>query len=308
VTAVDARSKWHPVTFRLEAEGPVAPRLTEHFSSLADAYDAVLADVWGVVHNGHAAFPEACEALMRFRGRGGTVMLISNAPRPGVGVIRLLDKLDVPRGAFDDITTSGDVTRCFLAGRRGSTAFHLGPERDHGIFQGLDVARGSVEAADFVVCTGLFDDDVETPDDYRDLLGRLRERRLLMVCANPDLVVERGDRLVYCAGAIAELYAELGGEVHFAGKPHPAIYEQALGRIAAARGQAPLLTRVLAIGDSVRTDLAGATGIGIDSLFVTAGIHAEELGDRDTPDLDALGRMFAAAGLSPTAVTRRLVW
>ena len=286
----------------------MAPQLTEHFSSLADAYDALLTDVWGVVHNGHAAFPEACEALMRFRGQGGTVMLISNAPRPGAGVVRLLDKLGVPRDAFDDITTSGDVTRCFLSARRGSTAFHLGPGRDRGIFEGLDIAIGSVEAADYVVCTGLFDDDVETPEDYRDLLGRLRERGLLMVCANPDLVVERGDRLVYCAGAIAELYAVLGGEVYFAGKPHPTIYEQALGRIAAARGQGPPLARVLAIGDSVRTDLAGAAGFGIDSLFVTAGIHAEELGHRDTPDLDALSRMFAAAGLSPKAVMRRLIW
>jgi HAD superfamily hydrolase (TIGR01459 family) len=282
--------------------------LTDRFSLLAPRYDAVLCDVWGVVHNGVAAHADAVDALSRFRSGGGTAILISNAPRPREWVVRSLDRLHVPRGSYDGIVTSGDVTRAFLAGHPGKTVLLIGPERDHSIFDGLGVAFGTVEAADYAVCTGLYDDDNETPEDYRDLLGRIRARALLMVCANPDLVVERGDRLVYCAGAIADLYAGLGGEVLYAGKPHRAIYQEAFAQVAAARGAAVPPGRVLAIGDSVRTDLAGAAQAGIDCLFVTAGIHAEELGARHAPDLTALAAMFAEAGVAPTAVMRRLVW
>lgn len=286
-----------------------APALTERFSTLAPRYDAVLCDVWGVVHNGVAAFPAAADALARFRVRGGTAILISNAPRPGAWVERQLGRLGVPRSAYDGIVTSGDVTRACLASRRGETVFHIGPERDRPIFDGLGLLFGPVEAADCVVCSGLFDDEVETPDDYRDLLARIRARALFMVCANPDLVVERGERLLYCAGAIADLYGALGGEVLYAGKPHRPIYDAALAEIAAARGGPAPPERVLAIGDSVRTDLAGAAALGIDFLFVTAGIHAEELGDRDHPDLNTLAHMLAAAAAAaPKAVMRRLVW
>ena len=186
--------------------------------------------------------------------------------------------------------------------------FHVGPERDRTIFTGLGLRFGPVDAADYVICTGLFDDERETPEDYRVLVARMRERRLLMLCANPDLVVERGERLIYCAGAIADLYGRLGGEVLYAGKPHRPIYDAALARIAAARGAALANARVLAIGDSVRTDLAGAAALGIDGLFITRGIHAEELGHRDDPDLDLLGRIFADAGVTPKAVMRSLAW
>jgi HAD superfamily hydrolase (TIGR01459 family) len=280
---------------------------TDRFAQLAPAYDLVLCDVWGVVHNGVASFPAACDALARFRAGGGSVVLISNAPRPGTAVIRMLDRLGVPREAYDAIVTSGDVTRDYVAGRPG-VVFRLGPERDLPIYDGLDVQFGTVERADYVVCSGLFDDETETPDDYRDLLAQVRARNLFMVCANPDVVVERGERLVYCAGAIADLYAEMGGEVLYAGKPHAPIYAQALAQAASVRGVAVQLHRVLAIGDSVRTDLTGAAAFGIDGLFVTAGIHAEELGGRDDPDPAALAGMFAAAGVMPKAVMRRLVW
>jgi HAD superfamily hydrolase (TIGR01459 family) len=285
-----------------------APVLVDRFCALAPGYDAVLCDVWGVVHNGVAALAPAGDALTRFRGTGGTVLLVSNAPRPGAAVIRMLDRLGVPRSAYDDIITSGDLTREVIASHPSRAVHHVGPERDRGIFAGLDLTFGSVEDADYVICTGLFDDERETPESYRVLLERMRARGLLLVCANPDLVVERGDRLIYCAGAVADLYAQLGGEVLYAGKPHRPIYDAALARIAAARG-APLATaRVLAIGDSIRTDLAGAAALGIDGVFITRGIHAEELGHRDDPDLDRLGRFFAEAGVTPKAVMRQLAW
>ena len=284
------------------------PPLIDHFAPLARGYDVVLSDVWGVVHNGLASFPEACDALKRFRAGGGTVLLITNAPRPASVVVRLLDRLDVPHDAYDGIVSSGDVTQEVILARRGQRVFSIGPERDLPTFAELGVEFASAERADYVVCTGLFDDDSETPEDYRELLGKLRRRDLLMVCANPDLVVERGERLVYCAGAIADLYASLGGKVLYAGKPHQPIYETALARAAGARGSETALERVLAIGDSVRTDLTGAASFGIDCLFVTAGIHAEELGSRENPDPASLGAIFAQAKLYPKAVMRRLVW
>jgi HAD superfamily hydrolase (TIGR01459 family) len=283
------------------------PRFVDRFSALAPAYDLVLSDVWGVVHNGVVAYPEAGEALARFRAGGGTVVLVSNSPRPGKPVIRQLDRIGVSRSAYDGIVTSGDVTRVVLGERAGANVFHIGPERDLSIFEGLDIRFTALEAADCVVCSGLFDDEVETAEDYRPLLALVRARNLMMVCANPDVVVERGDRLVYCAGAIADLYGAMGGEVVYAGKPYRPIYDLALGESSAIRRAPVALGRVLAIGDSVRTDFKGASALGIDCLFVTAGIHAEELG-REEPDMAALGAMFAAAGSLPKAVTRRLAW
>jgi HAD superfamily hydrolase (TIGR01459 family) len=284
------------------------PEFIEHFSSLAANYEAVLCDVWGVVHNGVAAFPEPCEALTRYREAGGTVVLITNAPRPGNVVMRLLDKLGVPREAYDDIVSSGDVTRAAIAARPERQLFHIGPERDLPIFDGLNLRFVGLEAADYVVCTGLFNDETETAENYRAILNDLRTRELFMLCANPDMVVERGEKLVYCAGAIADLYVEMGGEVLYAGKPYRPIYAQVTERIAELRGSAPAPARLLAIGDSVRTDLKGAAAFGIDCLFVTAGIHAEELGGRHDPDPAALRKIFANAGTMPKAVTRRLKW
>jgi HAD superfamily hydrolase (TIGR01459 family) len=284
------------------------PPFTDHFAALAPGYDVVLCDVWGVVHNGVAATAPSCEALSRFRGQGGTVVLITNAPRPGEVVMGLLDRLKVPRQAYDGIVSSGDVTRAIVAKRAGERVFHIGPARDLPIFEGLGVKLAPVEHADVAVCSGLFDDTVETPQDYGGLIATMRERGLAMVCANPDVVVERGEQLVYCAGAIADLYAAAGGEVIYAGKPYRPIYEQALALAQRRRGRPVDQRRVLAIGDSVRTDLKGAAAFGIDCLFVTAGIHAEELGGRENPDAAVLADIFAAAGLFPNAVMRRLVW
>jgi HAD superfamily hydrolase (TIGR01459 family) len=281
----------------------------ERFEPLARDYDVLLCDVWGVVHNGLAAFPAACEALMRFRAGGGTAILITNAPRSGEAVARILDRLKVPRQSYDAITSSGDVTRGIVKSRLPESVFHLGPERDLSIFAGLDVRLAPPETADYVVCSGLFDDTIETPESYRDLLTALLARSVFMVCANPDIVVERGDTLVYCAGALADAYAARGGKVLYCGKPHAPIYDLAIATAAAQRGgKTPRPQRVLAIGDSVRTDLKGAAALGLDCMFITSGIHAEEYGSRATPDLAALNAMFAAADVMPRGVMRELVW
>src|SRR4029079_16641458 len=191
---------------------------------------------------------------------------------------------------------------------RGQTLYHLGPERDRSIFSGLDVHFAPPETADYVVCSGLENDEVETPDDYRARLEAMLARRLFMVCGNPDVVVERGSTLVYCAGAIADLYASMGGDVLYAGKTYPPIYEMALKKAATAARHKIASGRVLAVGDSVRTDLKGAGAMGLDFLFVTSGIHAEELGSREEPDHAALTATFAAAGGMPKAVIRELTW
>ena len=284
------------------------PPLIPNFSSLAPGYDVLLCDVWGVIHNGLTASPHACDALMRMRARGGVVILVTNAPRPNEVVARQLERLHVPRGSYDAIVSSGDVTRGVIEERRGQTLYHLGPERDRSIFKGLDVHFAPPETADYVVCSGLEDDEVETPDDYRVRLESMLARKLFMVCGNPDVVVERGSTLVYCAGAIADLYATIGGEVLYAGKPYQPIYDRALAKAELAAGRKIALSRVLAVGNSVRTDLKGARTVGVDFMFVTSGIHAEELGSREQPDSAALTATFTAAGGIPKAVMRELRW
>lgn len=281
--------------------------LLDRFSTVAARYDVVLCDIWGVVHDGIAAHAQACDALMRYRASGGTVILITNAPRPSPWVIRQLGRLGVPPESYDDVMTSGDLTRKVVAAK-GGAVFHIGPQRDISIFDGLDVRLTTLEAAEYVVCSGLFDDSTETPDDYRDLIATMRGLGLFMVCANPDLVVERGDERVYCAGAIADLYGEVGGDVLYTGKPHRPIYDAALAKAAVLRGVAASPGRTLAIGDSLRTDMTGAQALGIDGLFVSGGIHAQELGQVESPPDEALGAMFAVAGVTPRSVTARLAW
>jgi HAD superfamily hydrolase (TIGR01459 family) len=285
-----------------------SPPFLDHFAVLASRYDVLLCDVWGVMHNGIAAWPEACDALARARQAGATVLLITNSPRPTESVIEQLDQLNVPRDSYDGIVTSGDVTRAVIIERPGKNVFHLGPDRDLPIYTGLDVRLVDAETADYVVCSGLFDDTHETPEDYRGLLARLKARNLFMLCANPDVVVERGEHLIYCAGALADIYAALGGDVLFAGKPYPPIYLRALAKAEAARGGKGPLERVLAIGDSVRTDLKGAAGVGADFLFISSGIHAGEVGASAGPDEDMLRDFFAETDVKPKAVMHRLVW
>jgi HAD superfamily hydrolase (TIGR01459 family) len=282
--------------------------LLDRFAPLAPQYDILLCDVWGVIHNGVAAFTDACDALANFRAAGGAVVLVTNAPRPSDVVKGQLDRLQVRNDAYDAIVSSGDVTRSVILGRAGELVFHLGPARDRSLFDGLDAHFASDADADYVVCTGLFDDDQETPDDYRAMLGCMLARNLFMACANPDVVVEKGDKLIYCAGALADLYKTMGGEVMYAGKPYAPIYDEALKLASKARGKPAGRARVLAIGDSLRTDLTGARDSGLDFLFVTSGIHAEELGPRDNPDGAALEALLSKAGARPKAVTPRLRW
>ena len=280
-------------------------RFVERLRDLIGGVEVVLSDIWGVVHNGLEAFPEACEALHRFRDQGGTVILITNAPRPADSVQRQLRKLGVADDTYDAIVSSGDLARHFVADHPGRKMYWIGPERDSSIHRGLDPVFAPLEQADYIVCTGLFDDETELAEDYRAMMLQARERKLTLICANPDIVVERGDRLIYCAGAIAELYRELGGEVIFYGKPHRPIYERAI-ELAAGRQSHPIkLRRVLAIGDSVRTDLAGAHGFGIDCLFVTRGIHAEEFEGIDQLDPASVKELL---GHPPRALTRELRW
>ncbi|HZR75525.1 TIGR01459 family HAD-type hydrolase [Bradyrhizobium sp.] len=280
-------------------------QFVERLHDLVGGVDVLLSDIWGVVHNGLVAFPEACDALKNFRDQGGTVILITNAPRPADSVQRQLRKLHVPDETYDAIVSSGDLTRNFIADHPGRKIHWIGPDRDSSIHRGLDAEIVALEAADYIICTGLFDDETETAENYRGMLLKARERKLPLICANPDIVVERGDRLIYCAGAIAELYRELGGEVIFYGKPHRPIYERAMALAAERRGQAVPLACVLAIGDSVRTDLAGAHGFGIDCLFVTRGIHSEEFEGIDQLDPASVRELF---GHPPKALMRDLRW
>jgi HAD superfamily hydrolase (TIGR01459 family) len=280
-------------------------RFAEQLRDLVDGVEVILSDIWGVVHNGLESFPEACAALHTFRQRGGTVILITNAPRPADSVQRQLRKLGVADDAYDAIVSSGDLTRNFVADHPGKKIFWLGPDRDSSIHRGLDAVMAPLEQADYIVCTGLFDDETESAEDYRGMLLQAREHKLPLVCANPDIVVERGDRLIYCAGAVAELYRELGGEVVFYGKPHRPIYDRAMALAAERRGSPAPLDRVLAIGDSVRTDLTGAHGFGIDCLFLTRGIHAEEFEGIDQLDPASVKELF---GHPPRALMRELRW
>lgn len=280
-------------------------RILTSAAPLAADSDLWLSDVWGVVHNGVRAYPEAVDALKSFRRGGGRVVLITNAPRPRNAVVEQLARLRVPGDAYDAIVTSGDVTRTLVARLGDKTIYQLGPERDLGIYAGASVRLGSAANADAVVCTGLLDDASETPEDYRELLTGFQRRGLPMICANPDLTVEYGDRVLFCAGALAKLYEELGGEVVYAGKPHAPIYELAIGEVEGLTGRPMDRSRVLAIGDGVRTDIAGAHNFGIASVFIPSAVDA---GAGRALDAQLLDDLFAGLPHRPTWALPRLQW
>ncbi|MFY0613644.1 MAG: TIGR01459 family HAD-type hydrolase [Hyphomicrobiaceae bacterium] len=273
---------------------------------LAEGTDAWLVDVWGVMHNGVAAFRAAAEACTKFREAGGYVVLLTNAPRPGPAVVRQIARIGVPQSAYDAVLSSGDVTRGLVTEWRDKQIHHLGPDRDRGIFEGIDINYATSIEADIVVVTGLLDDETETPDDYATTLKGLQRRNIAMLCANPDLRAERGNRIVYCAGALAEAYEKLGGDVVYAGKPHLPIYELALHMINDGRGEVVSKDRVIAIGDGLKTDIAGAAAAGLRSVFVASGLHVE--GGRDLSS-SVVDELFRDSPLGrPVAAMQALTW
>lgn len=283
--------------------------LPSGLSDLADRYDVLLSDVWGVIHNGREHFPEACAALARFGAEKGPVVLISNSPRPRAGVIEQLDQLGVPRAAWSAVVTSGDVTRTLLGQRAPGPAWRIGPDRDGPLYEGLGLSFAEPDTAAFIAVTGPYDDEVETPEDYRERFVSPAARGLPMICANPDRVVQRGDRLIYCGGALADLYKELGGEVLMAGKPYAPIYEQSLAEAERLLGRAVDRRRVLCIGDGVHTDVQGAEEQGLDCLFVAKGIHGDAaMGPDGRLSAAGVDALLAAEGVKAGYAMADLVW
>jgi HAD superfamily hydrolase (TIGR01459 family) len=284
-------------------------RLIDGLACLAGDYEVLLCDVWGVIHNGREAFPRACLALARWRAERGPVMLISNSPRPGPEVTVQLDGLSVPREAWTEIVTSGDATRTLLRDRAPGPAWRIGPSRDDPLYEGLGLIFSDLAEARFIACTGPDDDEVETPEDYRAVLTEAAARNLEMVCANPDRVVQRGDRLIFCGGALADLYDHLGGRVVMAGKPFAPIYDLALVRADQALGRPHDRSRVLAIGDGLATDIAGAQAQALDRLFIAAGIHGGETRGRDGGlSAKAVDDLLARADLRADFAMDDLAW
>lgn len=285
--------------------------LLEKAGALLENYDVVFCDVWGVVHNGVRPYATACEALTRFRDAGGAVVLVTNSPTPAKETGDFIaTHIGVPRNAWDAIITSGDLTRGFITQHALSHIHHIGPPRDLPVFKGLGVERVSLERAKGIVCTGLNDDIAETGESYRPVLEIARERRLPLVCGNPDLVVEVDGVYYPCAGAVAVLYESLGGEVFWAGKPHEPVYAGA-HRLAEERlGRSVDRSRILGIGDALRTDMAGAAGYGIDGLLIARGIHRDDLMPDDAAiDASKLSDLLATTDrCKPVAAMPTLVW
>ena len=240
---------------------------------IADDYDALFCDIWGVVHNGREPFAQACEALERFRADRGPVILITNSPRPSAAIPEQLEEVGIVGKIYDAIVTSGDATIDELSRRAPGPAFKLGPDRDDGLYAGLDMHFSELGDAQFITCTGLFDDENETPDDYVDMLTEAREMGIPLICANPDIQAKRGDKLIYCGGALAQLYEKLGGETVYAGKPHEPIYRLSRAWLRELLGYDMTADRILTIGDNIHTDLLGAQQEDYDCLFVANGVH-----------------------------------
>lgn len=284
-------------------------RIVEHFAELAERYDVLLCDVWGVIHDGRRAFDAANDALARFRAKGGTVVLVSNAPMPGEAVGRLLDGFGVVRSAWDDIVTSGDISLRHIAAHGYTRVYGIGPlPRDAAFFDQLPGRAARIEDADCIACTGLVDDRRETAESYRAVLDAALAHRVPFVCANPDLAVHVGHELLECAGAIADLYERMGGPVVWAGKPHALAYQTGLDVAARLRGGMVDKRRVLGIGDAVRTDLASAAGAGVDGLFIASGLHRGEVMADGRIDAAAAQRLLDEAKMPAAGAMAALRW
>lgn len=287
------------------APAPTAIPIIPSIAPPSADVDVWLTDIWGVMHNGVDPFADAVDACQKFRKKGGTVVLLSNAPRPGDSVAAALDKIGVPRACWDAIVSSGDAARGLIADLGEIPVYHIGPERDIPLFEGLAVTRAAPGDAEVIVCSGLFDDTKETPQMYIGPLEKLKTARLPMVCANPDLRVERGGKIIYCAGAIAAEYEKLGGKVAYAGKPYLPIYDRVDQVVAELRDGPVAKERMLAIGDGVLTDIKGAAATGVRSVFIASAIHTD---DPHKLDQTELRRLFDNQDFAPVAAMTGLRW
>lgn len=271
-------------------------------------YDVLLSDVWGVVHDGRTAYAGAGDAFARFRAEGGTVLLLSNAPMPCDWVARVLEEKGVRRDSWDAIVSSGDMTLAHVIECGFGRVHHIGTPRDLPLLDKMPARRVPLTEAEAIVCTGLVDDRNETAESYRPLLETALSRGVPLLCANPDLIVDVGGELLLCAGVIAELYEEMGGPVFWGGKPHLPVYRRALETVARLRDAEVPLSRVLAIGDAVRTDIAGAAAFGIESVFIGQGIHREEVLRNGSLDVAGLMRLLAGQARLPLAAMVGVEW
>ncbi len=294
-------------------------RILASLSDISQDYDVLYCDLWGCLHDGKVPFPAAVAALRGFKAKGGTVLLLTNSPRPKRSVIKQLDTIGIPHDCYDEVVSSGDAAQyALITGAVGRRVHHIGPERDAVFFTELSddlrptaakepaISLVSLEEAEGIVCTGLFDDQTETPENYRATLLYAKTKGLKLLCANPDLVVDLGNKRLYCAGAIAQAYDQMGGQSLYFGKPHPPIYDLARRRLAVL-STAPDDPRILAIGDGITTDVQGAMGEGIDAIFVTGGLAADQFGiNHDTPDKVLLDSWLVSRQMSPTFSIGRL--
>lgn len=282
------------------------PQILSGLSEIAENYDALICDIWGVLHNGQAPFAGVDDALRAFRDRGGKVLLLSNAPRPGETALKRLDSIGNQRSSYDDILTSGDATRALLTemAQDGKKACHIGPDKDADLVAGLPVALVDLAEADVVLYSGMYDDSTETPEDYAALLTEMQVRGLPMICPNPDRTVQFGDKVIYCAGAVAEAYENSGGEVIWIGKPHRRVYETATKMAQQLTGlEAP---RLLAVGDGPKTDIPGAAAAGIDALFIAGGLAGASGAKIDTAE--DIAAVLAEENTHAAYAMRHLVW
>ena len=287
-------------------------QIIAQLAALGRSHDAVFCDLWGCLHNGKVPFPQAVSALQGFRALGGVVLLLTNAPRPKGSVVAQLDAMGVPRDAWDEVVTSGDAAQyAMLTGAVGRKVYFIGADKDEPFFTDFagdltpiaranpPIQRVPLDQAEGIICTGLAHDLTETPDDYRAVLLQAKINGLPLLCANPDIIVDYGDKRLYCAGALAELYEQMGGTALYFGKPHPPIYDLARRRLASLLPQKD--PAILCIGDGITTDIQGGQSEDLDTLFVTGGIAATEFGpDAANPDQTLLDDWLATRQLSPT--------
>ncbi|MCC6000175.1 MAG: TIGR01459 family HAD-type hydrolase [Pararhodobacter sp.] len=290
-------------------------RIISALADLAGQYDVLYCDLWGCLHDGRRLYPAAVAALQQFRAGGGAVVLMTNAPRTHGAVARRLAQMDLPRNAWDLIVASGDATQeAMLMGVAGRRLWHIGPGKDEDLFSEIPpeladqppIERVPFDEAEGIICTGPYDEASDTPEDYRGRFLSAHVRGLTMLNANPDLVVDFGEKRIFCAGALAQVYAEIGGTVLSFGKPHPSIYDLARRKLG-AMGLRPENDRVLAVGDGILTDIAGAQGEGIDAIFVTGGLEADRFGaDVENPEPGALTDWLATQDRAPQYAIGRL--